>query len=422
MIVCRKCSRRHADGTDFCACGAFLEFDGEHIADEIGPAVTPAAGGTATPAGPAAAAPTDAWGSTAPATPPAPPPTSSSHARHVDEPAPWSGFSPAPATSSGASGGVQAQLPDAPIAPAASEPVDVRPTMRPGDVACSRCATPNPPSRQFCQHCGHELGAPAAITANAAGASRTPSRWRKVRAVLRRRGISTDPSRLATQAHMLSRGGMSGRTTLFRTGGIALVLASMLAFLGPWRPTVTAWARDRLGASRFEVIDVEPEQIESVPADPSVASAVFPLQEADRAVDRHLNTSWATRWIDPVGRGVEAPPDDDACQDVERTDTFLRVTFADPTDLARFSVIPGRYDGDENRGTFFRPSVLELRWNDAEDGRCRYVALADGGELSQHAFEHDDVSVIEIRVVGVFADNESTPSVDISEIVFERGR
>ena len=39
MIICRKCSRRHPDGTDFCACGAFLEFDGERAPDE--PSVTP---------------------------------------------------------------------------------------------------------------------------------------------------------------------------------------------------------------------------------------------------------------------------------------------------------------------------------------------------------------------------------------------
>ncbi len=33
MIVCRKCSRRYANGTEFCACGAFLEFDGEYVED-----------------------------------------------------------------------------------------------------------------------------------------------------------------------------------------------------------------------------------------------------------------------------------------------------------------------------------------------------------------------------------------------------
>ena len=33
MIVCRKCGRRYANGTEFCACGAFLEFDGEYVED-----------------------------------------------------------------------------------------------------------------------------------------------------------------------------------------------------------------------------------------------------------------------------------------------------------------------------------------------------------------------------------------------------
>jgi hypothetical protein len=413
MIVCRKCSRRHADGTDFCVCGAFLEFDGEHVADEA----------PAQPASPPPPAPSEAWGSTAAAAPPASPAPPAASAerppvRPADEPAPWSGFSPAPTSSTSS---VQAQLPDAPLAPAAAAPVDVRPTMRAGDLVCADCGTPNPPTRQFCQHCGHELAGSASLTTGErAGGPAGRSRWSKVKAALRRGGVPTDPNRLLSEAHMLSRGGVSGRTMLLRTGGVAVLLGGTLAFLGPWRSTVTAWARDRLGASRFELVDVDPEQIETVPADPAVEPVVFVLQEAARVVDRHLNTSWATRWVDPIGLGLEAPPDDNACQDVERTDSFLRVTFPEPTDLAGFSVIAGRYDGDETRGTYFRPSLLELRWNDGEE--CRYVAVPDTGELSEHGFEHDDVSVIEVRVVGVYADPESTPTVDIAELVFERDR
>jgi hypothetical protein len=315
---------------------------------------------------------------------------------------------------------VQAQLPDAPTAPSAPEPVDVRPTLRAGDIVCATCLTPNPPTRQFCQHCGNELGEGVAVSSvDAARKAGRESRRRRLRMMLRRGGISTDPSRLASEAHMLSRGGLSGRSMLFRTGGIAVLLGGMFAFLGPWRHTVSAWARDRIGASRYEFVDVEPEQIESVPADPAVEPVVFPLQEPERVIDRHLNTSWATHWMDPVGRGLEEPPADNACQDVERTDSFLRVSFPDPVDLARISIIPGRYDGDETRGTFFRPSVIEVRWNEEE---CRYLVLADKGELSAHGFEHDDVSVIDIRVVGVYADTESSPTVDISEIVFEQDR
>ena len=112
-------------------------------------------------------------------------------------------------------------------------------------------------------------------------------------------------------------------------------------------------------------------------------------------------------------------PDDAACQTTERTDSFLRVTFPEPTDLGQLSIIGGRYDGDETRGTFFRPRVVELRWG---DDQCGYIELPDTGELSAHGFEHDDVEVVEIRVVGVYADTESQPVVDISEIVFEQDR
>jgi len=417
MIVCRKCSRRYPDGTDFCTCGAFLEFDGEHVADEGSGAVPPPPPGPG-PARPAAAP--------APPAPPASSPPSAGWDRapatgRTAEPAPWSGFEPArPAEPAAEWGSVQAQLPDAPLAPASAEPVDVRPTMRIGDVACGRCGTPNPPTRQFCQHCGQELTA-AGSSSSAGTAGGGPARsswWRTFKRKLSRQGISTDPNRLASEAHMLSRGGLSGRSMLFRGGGIAIVLGGFLAFLGPWRGTVTAWARDRLGASRYELIDLEPEQVETVTAVDAVVPIVFPLQEADRTIDRHLNTSWATHWLDPVGQGLEVPPDDGACQTEERSDTYLRFTFPEPTDLARISIIPGRYDGDELRTTFFRPRVVELRWDD----QCRALALPDTGELSVHEFEQGDVEAIDLRIVGVYADAESQPTVDIAEVVFEGDR
>jgi hypothetical protein len=297
--------------------------------------------------------------------------------------------------------------------------VEVRPTMRTGDVVCTTCGTPNPPTRQFCQKCGNQLSTvPVPTPAATSGGDRQkgPSRWYRLRRSAHRKGL--DSRRLATEAHMLSRGGLSGRSVLFRTGGVVVLLGGMLAFLGPWQGSVRGWARDRLGASRFDLVDLEPEQVTSEAAG-TEPPAEFPLQGPDKVIDRHMNTSWATRWIDPVGQGLDAVPDDDACQTTERTDSFLRVTFPEPTDLGQISIIGGRYDGDETRGTFFRPRVVELRW---ADDQCSYLELPDTGELSVHGFEHDDVEVVDIRVVGVFADTESQPIVDISEVVFERGR
>jgi len=422
MIVCRKCSRRHADGTDFCVCGAFLEFDGERVADD------PTGPGQPLARPPTSAPPPVPPPSSAPTTRPAVPPAGggwgsdpAAVSSPAAAPAPWSGFTVEPgAPETAGPGQVQAQLPDAPLATSSADVVDVRPTMRAGDVPCPRCTRPNPPTRQFCQHCGQELaGGGSSSSGSERAGAKGPSWWKRTTAKLRRRGIPTDPNRLAAEAHMLSRGGLSGRSMLFRSGGIALLLGGMLAFLGPWRGTVTAWARDQLGASRYELIDIEPEQIEAVAADPATEPVVFPMQDATAVVDRHLNTSWATHWLDPVGHGLDVVPDDDACQTTERTDSFLRISLAEPTDLARISIVPGRYAGDENRGTLFRPRVVELRWNG--DG-CRYLALADDGELSQHDFEHDDVEELEIRVVGVYADAESQPTVDIAEVVLESGR
>ncbi len=77
MIVCRKCSRRHPDGAEFCACGAFLEFDGEHVADPVEPTATQA---------PPAATTGMAGGASS---------VSAPHRGDVasTEPAPWSGLS-----------------------------------------------------------------------------------------------------------------------------------------------------------------------------------------------------------------------------------------------------------------------------------------------------------------------------------------
>jgi hypothetical protein len=412
VIVCRKCSRRHPDGTDFCACGAFLEFDGERIADPEAPTVPTA---SAAPSRPAVDAAATTQG--APARPSTPPPT---------EPAPWSGLpgtgnwaDPAEETST-----VSARLPDAPESERVTEPVVVAPTARAGDLVCGSCGTPNTPERQFCQHCGQPLGSGGVARAAGATAAGKPSWWRRAGRRVRGEAADTDPQQLAGMARGLQGGripGLSGRALAFRTGGIAVVLLGLLAFLGPWRSSVIGWTKDRVGASRYTVVDVEPENFTVVASDPAVAPVVFPLQEPARLVDGYSNTAWATDWLDVTDPGVEAPPEAGAdCPSPARTDSFLQIDLAEPTDLARIRVLGGRLASDDTRTAYLRPRLVEVRVNGGDT--CRYLTLPDDGELGVHEFEQDDVEQLELRVLGVYADAESEPTVEISEIVLERRR
>jgi hypothetical protein len=409
MIVCRKCSRRHPDGTEFCACGAFLEFDGEQVADEV----------PTTPAEPASLRPRMPAGDSVDADLPGVTPAAAERA--VSESRAWAGLPGSePASDRPASSSVTARLPDEPAKPRPAEHVTVQPSGRPGDVTCADCGTANATERQFCQHCGRALTTTDAATTGAAVRTRDlrkSSWWRRIGRRLTGRVQTTDPRQVAAQAGRLSRGGLSSRSLMFRAGGVMVVLAGLLAFLGPWGGTVMGWTRERLGASRYTVMDID-EALTVARADPDTAPEDFPLQGAEKLVDLKRNTAWATRWLDRADPGLEEAPADADCPTPARTDSFLRIEFEEPTDVARIRVFGGR--DDSTRDAFLRPRLLEIRVDD--DDACHYVGLEDEGTLSKHDFEHDDITTLELRVVGVYADPESEPTVEITELVLERLR
>jgi hypothetical protein len=392
VIVCRKCSRRHPDGTEFCACGAFLEFDGERVAEPNAPA--------------ASSAPTSL-------APPTPTSTPTSTRQTPAEPAPWSGFDGgreerAPDI------GVAAVLPDTPTQPVATEPVWVEPTARAGDVPCRQCGTPNGPDRNFCRHCGASLT--GLVEAGPTKETKVPW-WRRWSRKAKAKAARTDPRTLASQAHSLTRGGMARRSMLFRGGGIVILLGGLLAFLGPWRGTVINRGREALGASRFEAIDVSADEVVAVPADPPIVAVPIELQGPENVVDRFANTAWATRWLDSASPGFEEAPDQEGCQPEPMTDMSLRFQFTEPTDLARIRILAGRPADDPSAQLFRAPRVLEMS---VDEGPCSYLVLEGGGELEIHDFEHDDVSTVDLRIVGVTEPSEPTETVEISEIVFDR--
>ncbi len=410
MIVCRKCSRRHPDGTEFCVCGAYLEFDGEHVSDPSGPGAVQSTVGTAGSSGslpppPPAARESEAsrW-----ATEPAP-----RAAAGAAEPAPWSGFDATPPAPVAAGGGIDAVLPDAPDRVAPTEPIWVDGGARAGDIACRQCGTPNGPERFFCRHCGVSLT--GAVDAATTPRPRRVPWWKRLFRRAKTQAGTVDGTTALHRAQGLARGGLSSRTLLFRTGGVVLLLGGLLAFLGPWRGTVTGKVREYLGGNRHPAIDVSADEVTSPPTDPTGAPVAFEFQGAENVVDRKSNTAWATQWL-PAGSGFEELPEDGAeCQPAPMTDTELVFDFEDPPDVARLEILAGR--PDDPRTQYLRPRVLELQ---VDDEQCTYVALEDTGELAPVAFEHDDIERLVVRIVGVYDEDAVNQTVEISEIVFEK--
>ena len=305
MIVCRKCGRRTPDGTEFCVCGAYLEFEGERVAE-------PGAGApprcrprrpVRAPARPArcrrrprphAQPATTSWASE----------PAASRAAAPTEPAPWSGFEPGPTAEPGRpSGGIDAVLPDAPERAPSTRPVWVEAGAREGDIACRQCGTPNGPERFFCRHCGMSLT--GAVDAATTPPPRRVPWWRRMFRGASAKASSTDATSALMRARGLARGGISGKAMLFRTGGVVLVLGGLLAFLGPWSGPAKTKVRELIGADRHSALDVGPEEVASEAADPSIPPAPFELQGPENVVDRFANTAWATRWLDPIGPGFE---------------------------------------------------------------------------------------------------------------------
>jgi hypothetical protein len=222
---------------------------------------------------------------------------------------------------------------------------------------------------------------------------------------------------MAVSARRLSSGGVAGRTVAFRGGALALVAFSLLAFLGPWRGTVLAGARKVLGGNRYAVIDGTAVQVEAFPTS-AIPPAEFPQQGAENVRDRHMNTAWATRWISTEDPGSVVVPSDGTCLAQPNAESGLAFTFEEKTDVARIRILGGRYADDPERGLFSRPLVVELE----VDGTCEHIMLDDEGELSIHDFGHRDVQEVILRIVDVIADPESSSTVEISEVVFDRRR
>ena len=207
-----------------------------------------------------------------------------------------------------------------------------------------------------------------------------------------------------------------GTAVAFRAAGIALSCSALLAFLGPWRGTVFAGARKVLGGDRYSVID-DKWRSTAFPTS-SILPAEFPQQGPENVLDTYANTAWATRWLSAgePGRG-RAVRRHMPRSDERRCRVEVHVRRADrrgPHPHPRRSV-RGRPGA---RAVLPPAGRRTARSTDA----CDYIELDDTGELSIHDFRHRDVDEVDLRIVDVFADPESSNTVEISEVVFDRRR
>jgi hypothetical protein len=385
VLLCKRCNRRHPDGTEWCTCGAYLPFESEQV-DE-----PPAA-----PAEPEPARPL----------------------RHVDQAEPAA----APATGDEQDGAaavatrtgpeVEAVLPDRPIQRRDAPVTPAERAARTGDVSCPRCQTSNEPTLNFCRRCGNPLSAVADLTVSG-GTHRGGwfrSWWDKLRG-----RVPDDPSRAAMQGNRLFRKGLSWRSRLFRVGLVGGVGVAALAMIHPsLRPRVLDAVKDALPGNQFRVVSSETYEVENRPE-----GGEIPDRGAALVVDRAKNTSWAAEWNDPTEGMAEAPVDGACHPEPSAATGSLRFTFEDETDLARLRIVPGRWDGDETRANFPRPRLVELRYS---DGTCQFIVVEDEGVEQGHPVEAEDLTDVEIRILGVYRGQQADNEVAITEIAFDRGR
>jgi hypothetical protein len=392
VILCKICNRRHADGTEWCVCNAYLPFDGEHIEDE----------------------------------PVAPPPPRLDEGRDVGAgtreraPVPTETVSePERATVVD----VDAVLPDRPV----ERQVDRVETPRgrgPGDVACPVCGTDNSDRLRFCSHCGEPLTDQPPLEV----VEPRLRWWQRIPGVGRRRGAGAsgmDPAGLY-------RSGLTWRSRVFRVGAAGGLCALAFVAIHPtYRPRVIDAVKQVLPGERYREVTADSYALSTDPPE-----AEDEQRPAAHAADGHLNTSWATQWSSPDDPGpselsqgeYECPPEATGGGEAEtaaRVESALVIAVAEPTDVTRLRILPGRWADDPARESHLRPNLVEVRFVDPEGtARCDLVQLEDSGEEQLVAVTGEDARRVELRILSVHGDLETLPSreVALTEVRLQRER
>ena len=415
-VICLECGGRNDPDRRFCRrCGSTLDLvalsgrrprpPGDDGASSGIPGVPwspsspPRPGpddGAGRPAAPRPEGPADVGGTTAgglSARPPSAPVPAAPRAEGRP-PAPLPGVAPAPAR------GVQPAEPKARPAPARPQRAEAE--VARGGPTCPDCGAANPPGRRFCRRCGAGLPA-GTVPAAAAGAQvRRRSWWRRLVDRLpgrtRREGTGdAEGARPARRARAAYRRSLDVRFRVLRVlaalAGLGLLAGGLgLVGLNPVSGGRSLWDRffpryERIGELRATV---EPE---------GTIEADFP---PGAAVDGDPTTAWATTWLlesdAPPAAACTSGGDAGGATDELQGGAAagLVVNLPQAAEVAKIEVQPGLEAGDAARAAQWRPTLLEVRF---DDGTCETVELDDAAGFQDHRLDGPQTTTVRVRVL-----------------------
>lgn len=420
MIVCKRCGNQNPDGEPFCkACGAYLEWTGEKVAEPAppprppppppvepprpgivqrvkdvvareeaghpaspgvtGPGVTPpppavsgpgpagATGGPPTQSAPAATPPVQ------PVVPehPATQPPAGANAAALVSPLPPSTSSVAPAQQPEAAAGQPVARQPVAVAPTTTRPrppPKVDPStgqaFNPGDLICGQCGAGNDPERHFCRRCGSSL----------AQAMTVRLRW------YQRLFGTRQPKVVAAGERPASIRGEGGfrPPAIAVVGAVVLLLAGVYILVPPVHGQVDATVQSGVQTVRLNFAS------STVSVVPFSASASSELQghTAAMAIDGFSNTYWEA----------------DQNRDPQPT---LTLTFSSPTDIDSAIFTNGLED---NYSTLARPKTLHITYS---DGTSQDVTILDQHKQPAIQLHAHAVRSMSIKVTSVYPSQQS---------------
>ncbi len=379
MIICAQCGERNADGTVFCdRCGAFLEWEGERIADPAegqagdggqqvpGASTSEGAGDRSVPAAHHAAAgaggPADRVGTT----------TATASAGTATTPT-GGGIGGATGAGTGTGGGAAgagagedvgggARQPERMRRRRASQRRHVPRNVPTGSLICGSCAMPNQSERRFCARCGHPL-ADARVVRKAPWWRRLIGRERIYEAGHRRKA-PVQPGRRMRRVRRIA----MALLLIAGIGGVGILA-------GPQRGLVMK------AFSAVQNLVMKPEQVRPTEQHASITAKGHP---AAHAFDGATNTFWAA----PRGR-IKA-----------NSVPWLRAEFDQPIHLVAVGITPGMSLDTPKFVAGTRPVQIEVSATVAsgEPVRKRFD-LDDSAGFQRLSMSARDVRSIQVSIL-----------------------
>jgi hypothetical protein len=406
VIVCKRCGNHNPAGDDFCgSCGAFLEWEGERIAEEVVevPAELPPPSGLVTrikqavmgdgpslpPPAPAAATATATTATTAapaPLQPPSPTaavqPTSIAAALVAKTPQAVPPTSRQP----------EAQAPSAAVArpkPQVKQPPTR--TINPGDLVCGSCGEPNSAERNFCRRCGTSLAEVVPVKQKWWKRSGGDKKSKVAAAQAGERpmvagGKGGDMAKGAKRGARKVKGGLFGGFANIRR--VLALLAIIGIGTGMAVPGLRSTIMDK-GGDIFKSVKnkINPSFTQVSPDDTlSIASSAAPGHEATMIADGASNTYW-----------VAAP---------DATEASATVTFAPPTKLVKVLITPGDQEKKEDFKAQPRPKDMFIEALDAAGTTLKtaQITLEDKADPQKFDFSASDVVSVRVSVQSCYPD------------------